>query len=310
MKIKNDKLIGGLIIIGMVVVVLTACSKSSFSIDQVKYVLEKDGIEAAVKYYETARSSSQANANISIEQLDNLGNEYYQMKQPEVALRLLELNKKYYPDSARVYLSLAQLKHSEGKRAEVENDLLKAYQIDSLWLKVILLKKRYYFVPEDFEVPEKLETADFVVRPIKEADAEMDYKAVMGSVEHLTGVLGRRDWPGDDLTLEEDQRTLLRHEKEFDRREGFVYTVLSPDERECIGCVYIYPARVDLYDCEIVLWVTEDAFEQGLDQKLYESINSWIKESWKFERPVYPGREIGWGEYVDLLDQQDKKYHW
>ena len=38
------------------------------------------------------------------------------------------------------------------------------------------------WLPGDFEVPEGFETEEFVVRPIRIADAEMDYEAVMESI--------------------------------------------------------------------------------------------------------------------------------
>ena len=45
-------------------------------------------------------------------------------------------------------------------------------------------------VPEDFIVPLRLETPEFVLRPLLIADVVKDYDAVMSSVDRLQGVSG------------------------------------------------------------------------------------------------------------------------
>ena len=174
-------------------------------------------------------------------------------------------------------------------------------------LKDVILRKRLFFVPDTFRVPTALITQQFVLKPLKEIHAELDYRAVMSSVEHLTGVIGRNDWPGD-LTLEEDRYALAGHEWEFENRTGFVYTVMNRAESEVIGCVYIYPSRLDDFDSEIVLWVTEKEFKLGMDEILFNTVLEWIDQEWPFEHIIFPGREIKWGAFFTLLDEQDKKY--
>lgn len=139
----------------------------------------------------------------------------------------------------------------------------------------VILRKRLFFVPDTFLVPVELILEQFVLRPIKSIHAELDYKAVMSSVDHLTGVIGRGDWPGD-LTLEEDRYALAGHEWEFANRTGFVYTVMNKAESEVIGCVYIYPSRLDDIDSEIVLWVTEKEYKLGMDEILFNAIAEWL----------------------------------
>jgi len=48
-------------------------------------------------------------------------------------------------------------------------------------------------VPSDFKVPEKLETPEFIIRKLCSSDAELDYKAVMSSIDIIKktrGVIG------------------------------------------------------------------------------------------------------------------------
>ena len=62
-------------------------------------------------------------------------------------------------------------------------------------------------------------------------DVVKDYDAVMTSVDHLRGVFGPHStWPRPDLTLEQDLIDLGWHQKEFQRRRSFSYTVVAPDE--------------------------------------------------------------------------------
>ncbi len=157
------------------------------------------------------------------------------------------------------------------------------------------------FVPSDFEVPELLETTQLRLQPLTVNDVVRDYDAVMSSREHLRGVFGPNDtWPEDDLTLEQDLIDLGWHQKEFQRRGSFTYTVLDPSGRECLGCVYIYPTSARGYDAEVVLWVRQSAYERGLDPVLYETVRTWIAEKWPFENVAYQGREISWDEWAEI----------
>src|SRR3990167_9459169 len=98
------------------------------------------------------------------------------------------------------------------------------------------------FVPKDFKVPEKLETDKFRLRMLKVTDVVKDYDAVMTSIDHLKGIFGPRSkWPSKDLTFRQDLIDLGWHQKEFQTRSSFAYTVMNPDESKCLGCMYIFP---------------------------------------------------------------------
>ncbi len=87
-------------------------------------------------------------------------------------------------------------------------------------------------VPASFVVPERLETADFVIRKLTFRDAELDYRAVMANIDIIRKTRGG-DWPPAGLTLEDDRIDLAWHQREFERRSSFAYAVMAPDEREC-----------------------------------------------------------------------------
>ncbi len=142
------------------------------------------------------------------------------------------------------------------------------------------------------------------LRPLTITDAVTDYAAVMESEERLRTVF----WPDDDwpqgLRLEQNIIDLGWHQKEFQRRTSFAYTVVDLDESQVLGCMYIHPTTSPSYDAEITMWVRQSQVDEGLDEHLFETVRSWIKDSWPFENPGYPGRSVSFKEWKALLPQQ------
>jgi hypothetical protein len=143
-------------------------------------------------------------------------------------------------------------------------------------------------VPASFEVPVGLETDRYQLRMLTVHDVIKDYEAVMSSVAHLKGVLDPgSSWP-EGLSLEQNLIDLGWHQKEFQRRSSFAYTVVRPDEKQCLGCIYIYPSTDA--DVDVFLWVRADEFE-SLDEHLNQTIRNWMTTNWPFKKVSYPGRE-------------------
>ena len=160
---------------------------------------------------------------------------------------------------------------------------------------VVMAQSKSPFVPVDFSVPEKLETPRFLLRMLTVNDVVKDYEAVMTSIDHLRGVFGPKSkWPSPELTLEQDLIDLGWHQKEFQRRTSFAYTVMDPTESECLGCVYLYPTEKSGYDAVAILWVRKSELDKGLDPILFHAVKKWIAENWPFEKVAYPGRDVDW----------------
>lgn len=154
------------------------------------------------------------------------------------------------------------------------------------------------FVPKNFKIPLKLETNKLRLRMLTENDVEKDYKAVMSSIDHLRGVFGPgSEWPQNNLSLEEDKKDLLVHEKEFLNRLAFAYTVINLDESKCLGCVYIMPSEKKQFDAVVVMWVIKNELKNGLDEELFGVVKSWIKKEWPFKKVAYPGRLLDWDKF-------------
>jgi len=145
------------------------------------------------------------------------------------------------------------------------------------------------FVPPDFVVPALLETEHFRLRMLSTADVDKDYNAVMSSANLLHALFGR-EWPRDGFTLEENLQDLTEHQQEFEQRIAFAYTVMSPDETICLGCLYINPPRGHPVDARVYMWVRQSAYDQGLDPILFRTVKDWIDTRWPFTNAIYPGR--------------------
>ena len=146
------------------------------------------------------------------------------------------------------------------------------------------------FVSDSFVVPATLETDRFRLRMLSIDDVEKDYEAVMESRELLHAQFGG-PWPREGFTLEENLADLKRHQREFEQREAFAYTVVSLDEARVLGCVYINPSEDENADAEVYMWVRQSEFDKGIDPILFDTMKMWLEETWTFERVKYPGRD-------------------
>lgn len=152
-------------------------------------------------------------------------------------------------------------------------------------------------VPPDFVVPSGLEPSTFRLRMLTVNDVVKDYEAVMTSRDRLQGVFGpRSQWPAADLSLEQNLIDLGWHQKEFQNRTSFAYTVTSLDESRCLGCVYIYPAKPIAYDAQVILWARDE--ERLLTTQLYSTVKRWMAEVWPFQQVGFPGRDIAWDAWL------------
>jgi hypothetical protein len=146
------------------------------------------------------------------------------------------------------------------------------------------------FVPPDFVVPRRLETAQFVLEPLGPQHNDADYAAWSTSIEHIHGTPGWEDstWPRS-MTLDENRADLERHASDFENRTGFTYTVLSPEGGDVIGCVYIYPSKKEAVDAEVHSWVR--ASDADLDPLLWRAVRTWLDSDWPFESIDYAPRD-------------------
>lgn len=147
------------------------------------------------------------------------------------------------------------------------------------------------FVPRGYTPPRRLETPDFLIRPITYMDVVKDYEAVMSSREYLWGLFGDSwGWPAEDLSLEQDLIDLAWHQKEAQLNSSYNYAVMSPDESRLLGCLYLDPPAGPDRDVDVFYWIRTMDGQAGLEARLRQAAEAWIREAWCFERPAFPGR--------------------
>jgi hypothetical protein len=148
------------------------------------------------------------------------------------------------------------------------------------------------WLPESFAYPGRVELrSGHHLRPIREADVDIDYPAVMGSRERLWTRYGQAwGWPPATMSYEADKKDLARHEAEIAARETFNYAVLDERETQLLGCVYIDPPDDESppgTDAIASWWVVDEAVGTELESTLDDFVPRWLVDSWGFESVHY-----------------------
>jgi hypothetical protein len=144
------------------------------------------------------------------------------------------------------------------------------------------------WLADDFTPPGRVDLpTGHHLRPIREADVDIDFPAVMGSRERLWAKYGEAwGWPPATMTYEADKADLKHHEDEIRERLTFNYALLDEGETELLGCVYIdppderSPAGADAVSS---WWVVDRMAGTELERALDDLVPGWLAETWGFE---------------------------
>ena len=137
------------------------------------------------------------------------------------------------------------------------------------------------FVSANFSVPQTLEAEQFTLLPIRPEFAELDFAAVMQSVEQLRNKFGS-EWPADDFSIDQNRDEIEIHCGQFARRESFTYSVLSVKQDRILGCVYIVPNKIEPSNAEVIYWIRSDERSDRLENSLKETLQIWLHQDWDF----------------------------
>ena len=140
----------------------------------------------------------------------------------------------------------------------------------------------YELVPDDFEVPDVLEQERFRLRKLTVDDVVKDFDAICDRVDHRGNPR-----PPFVETVAENLVDLGWHQREFEMRRSFAYTIVAPDESRVLGCAYIDPS--DTHDARVWMWVRRDVYEDGLDPVVEAVLREWLERDWPFQR-------VDWGK--------------
>ena len=136
-------------------------------------------------------------------------------------------------------------------------------------------------VPDDFAIPAGLEHERFRLRMLSINDVVKDFDAICDRVDR-DGV----PKPPFVSTVADNLVDLGWHQKEFETRRSFAYTVVAQDESQVLGCVYIDPSET--HDARVWMWVRRAAWEEGLDPVVESALRDWLAREWPFH-------EVDWG---------------
>ncbi len=148
------------------------------------------------------------------------------------------------------------------------------------------------WLPAGFVTPARLDLdTGHHLRPIRAADADIDYPAVMGSRASLWARYGEAwGWPPETMTFEQDRDDLAHHEVEIAARETFNYAVLDAGETELLGCVYLDPPEATSppgTDAVVSWWLVDAMAGSELERALADLIPAWLAETWGFRSVHY-----------------------
>lgn len=132
---------------------------------------------------------------------------------------------------------------------------------------------RKKLIPDDFQVPDRYHSEKFIFIPLTINLCELDFDAVLDNDESKTNVLPPKH------TLHQNLIDLGYHQKEMQKKASFTYSILTPDEKKCMGCVYIYPSDIENFDADIEFWVRNSC--TNLYDEIKSGLESWIETDWK-----------------------------
>jgi hypothetical protein len=127
--------------------------------------------------------------------------------------------------------------------------------------------------PETYIAPRSFSLGEFHFSVLGPDCADEDFRAVISSEAHLTGLFGS-DWPSG-LTWDKNLADLQRHAREFDENFAFAWVIRNP-KGGYLGCVYLHPEGLQRFPRTVFLWlqVSETSVKRVAD--LVQRFKGWM----------------------------------
>lgn len=138
----------------------------------------------------------------------------------------------------------------------------------------------------------------FVVRPLVPSDAELDHAAVMASREFLFHWEQDPPYPPEDFSVAGNLVDLEKMDEAHQNGSRYTYSVLTADESQVLGCVYLLPNDDRLYrtaevtshdgtdlstvDVTVSFWVRPATWADGFERTLLSATLDWLRGDWSF----------------------------
>ncbi len=142
----------------------------------------------------------------------------------------------------------------------------------------------------------------FVVRPLLPSDVVLDYDAVMSSRDFLFHWEQDPPYPPEDFSVEDNAADLEWMDGNHRKGSRYTYTVMSADETQALGCIYLLPNDDPMYqsaevtshdgtdlmsvDALISFWVRTSTWGNGFEREVLDAVLAWLRQKWSLERPV------------------------
>jgi RimJ/RimL family protein N-acetyltransferase len=176
------------------------------------------------------------------------------------------------------------------------------------------------FFPADQLVPQTLRTSTFLLRQLREAEAALDYEAYMASPDVIRIHSGGR-WPVHEFTLAQEQQELALHEVRHDDKRDFAFILITPDEAQALGCVYVLPlapllrhfaapaallSQVSDATALITFWVRQDRQQTLLAREVVAAVHDWLLTEWPFDDHLF---RVNHEEHASLQALEQCGFH-
>jgi len=149
------------------------------------------------------------------------------------------------------------------------------------------------FLPDNFKLKTEYKFKNFKIRKMKISDNPDDFKAVIDNAKLIEKVRGGRVchevWPDPNFTLEDNLKDVKDMIEDFEKRTHICMLIKSLDDKEYLGCLYLfpitykYPDLADKYDLDFSMFVTKRPYNDGEYPMIYKTIWEWLKTDLPFE---------------------------
>lgn len=125
----------------------------------------------------------------------------------------------------------------------------------------------------DWDIPKTHTLGNFVLKSLNISDNDRDFAAIMESVDNIRTAAPQLTWP-EGLTLEKNLVDLAWHQREFEARRSFAWTMETP-EGGYLGCLYIYPSISGEKSADVAWWWKKG--EEANHTSFQKLLFAWLK---------------------------------
>ncbi len=131
--------------------------------------------------------------------------------------------------------------------------------------------------------PERLETAEFVIRSYQPGDGPLINESVNNSYEHLRTFM---PWAHPGVPLDESEERVRRWRGDYLLCKDFILGIFAPGDKRHLGGTgfMLRGASLTKSNAEIGMWIRADAAGQGLGTRVLVALLRWGFTAWPWMR--------------------------